>query len=105
MGADQGLNRLTMDAVVAECSELRYTPAGIPVLELLLDHRSEQVEAGRPRRVECALRAKALGAMATALCALPAGARIRCSGFLARRARVGTSVQLHVQEFEWLRGD
>src|SRR5438132_1031889 len=33
------------------------------------------------------------------------GARLRCRGFLARRYRTGTSVALHVNEFELLEGN
>jgi primosomal replication protein N len=85
-------NRLTIVAVVAERSEIRYTPAGVPVVELALDHRSTQDEAGHPRRVECRLRAKALGETARALTAVPVGTTLRCGGFIARRHRAGTEV-------------
>jgi primosomal replication protein N len=102
---EQPWNRLTIDAVVAERGEIRFTPAGIPVVELLLQHRSTQVEAGLPRLVDCAVRAKVLGDRAKHLAGIAPGERIRCTGFLARRSRHGAGVQLHVQEFELLRGE
>ena len=33
------------------------------------------------------------------------GAQIRCNGFLSRRYRTGTSVALHVNEFELMEGN
>jgi len=97
-----GANRLTLDATLAQCSELRYTPAGIPVVECVLKHASTQPEAGGNRKVDCEIAAVAFGEPAMALARLPAGSALRCSGFIARRYRTGVSVALHVNEFETL---
>jgi primosomal replication protein N len=97
-----GTNRLTIDAMLAECGDLRYTPAGIPALECVLKHASVQREAGGQRRVDCELAAVAFGEPAIALARLPAGTALRCHGFLARRYRTGITVALHVDEFETL---
>ena len=91
---------MTLDARVATRGELRYTPAGIPALDFAVEHESMQHEAGGERRVACEIAAVALGAVAKEIADLPAGAQIRCRGFLARRYRTGTSVALHVNEFE-----
>ena len=42
-----------------ELSALRYTPAGIPVIEFKLDHESEQDEAGTKRQVKAQISAVA----------------------------------------------
>jgi len=97
-----GANRLTLDATLAECSDLRYTPTGIPALECTLKHASVQPEAGGNRKVDCELAAVAFGEPAIALARLPKGTALRCSGFLARRYRTGITVALHVHEFETL---
>jgi primosomal replication protein N len=80
--------------------DLRYTPAGIPVLDFALAHESTQLEAGIERLVACELAAVALGPVANQLAAVVPGAQLRCSGFLARRYRTGTSVALHVNAFD-----
>ena len=97
-----GANRLTLDVKVAECGEIRYTPAGIPALECVLKHASVQPEAGGNRKVDCELAAVAFGALAIALAKVSTGTALRCKGFLARRYRTGITVALHVAEFETL---
>ena len=47
--------------MLIERKALRYTPAGVPVVECVIGHQSEQIEAGSPRRVECEIPAIALG--------------------------------------------
>ena len=97
-----GANRLTLDATLAQCSALRYTPAGIPALECVLKHASIQPEAGGNRKVDCEIAAIAFGEPATALARVPTGTTLRCTGFLARRYRTGITLLLHVNEFETL---
>jgi primosomal replication protein N len=97
-----GANRLTLDATLAECSDLRYTPAGIPALECVLKHASVQPEAGGNRKVDCEIAAVAYGEPAIALARVATGTMLRCKGFLARRYRTGITVALHVNEFEML---
>jgi primosomal replication protein N len=97
-----GANRLTLDATLAECSDLRYTPAGIPALECVLKHASIQPEAGGNRKVDCEIAAVAYGEPAIALARVATGTALRCKGFLARRYRTGITVALHVNEFETL---
>ena len=97
-----GANRLTLDATLAQCSDLRYTPAGIPALECVLKHASVQPEAGGMRKVECEIAAVAFGDRAMALARVPVGSAVRCNGFLARRYRTGITVALHINEFETL---
>ena len=97
-----GTNRLTIDATLAQCSDLRYTPAGIPAVECVLKHASTQREAGANRNVDCEIAAVAFGEPALALAKLPPGSALRCTGFLARRYRTGITLLLHVNEFETL---
>ena len=88
--------------MLAECGDLRYTPAGVPALECVLNHASLQREAGGNRKVDCELAAVAFGEPAVALAKVPTGTALRCRGFLARRYRTGITVALHIDEFETL---
>lgn len=78
---------------------MRYTPAGLPALDLRLEHESEVVEAGHPRQVKVAVKAVALGSMAETLGRQPVGSRWRFTGFLAT-PRNGKHPVLHVQQFQ-----
>jgi len=94
------VNQVMLDACLRSREALRFTPAGVPVLDFALAHESTQVEAGSQRRVACELAAVALGAVARELATVEPGAQIRCRGFLARRYRTGISVALHVNAFD-----
>ena len=81
------------------CNPLRYTPAAIPVIDMLLEHQSLQIESGQQRQVAVQLKAVGFGAMAEALVRLPLGAVLQAQGFLAH-TRNGKGVVLHIQEFK-----
>ncbi len=78
---------------------MRYTPAGLPALDLRLEHESSVEEAGQTRQVKTAIKAVALGALAERLGVQPIGSLWRFSGFLAT-PRNGKLVVLHIQEFQ-----
>jgi len=77
------INQVVLEAQVLEKGLMRYTPAGLPALDVRLEQVSTQTEAGLPRRVRLEIRALALGDMATQLEAVPLGSSRQFSGFLA----------------------
>jgi len=93
------VNHTDLSACIAELSALRYTPAGLPALDLMLEHSSQQTEAGHPRQVNLKIRALALGNQAERLSRQAVGSQWRFQGFLAT-PRQGRSVVLHIQEFQ-----
>lgn len=92
------MNQVALAARIAEASALRHTPAGIPAIDLLLEHESEQQEAGQARQVSMAVKAVAFGPVAEALGAQALGSQWRFNGFLAA-ARGGRHPVLHIQSF------
>ena len=92
------MNQTTLTARISEISALRHTPAGIPAIDLLLEHESQQAEAGQQRQVKVAVKAVAFGATAEALRVQALGSGWRFSGFLAA-ARGGKHPVLHIQSF------
>jgi len=84
--------------VVIGLEPIRYTPAGIPLLSFVLQHASEQVEAGLKRKVECEVNAVALGNLAKQNIQL--GANIKAKGFLAKRSTKSTQLVLHIEKLE-----
>lgn len=92
------MNRLQIIATVLECQPLRYTPAGLAVLEMLLAHESEVTEAGRPRQVELTIPALAMGDLARMLNGTPLGTALRIEGFLAPTRKGSSRLRLHMQQ-------
>jgi primosomal replication protein N len=93
------VNSTELTACIAEQNALRYTPAGLPALDLILEHASEIQEAGQARKVQLKLRALAFGSLAEALVKQAVGSVWTFKGFLAT-PRQGKSVVLHIQEFQ-----
>ncbi len=91
------MNRLVLQAQLIERGALRYTPAGIPALDLRLQHASEQTEAGHPRKVALELRAVAIGEITRSVLPLDIGAERGFAGFLSAQ-RNGRGVVFHVTE-------
>ncbi len=93
------MNDYRLEAEIVERTLLRYTPAGIPVVEFTLDHRSEQVEAGTARTVEFEAPAIAIGEIARQVDAAPMSAQLGFTGFLARRSKQSRTLVFHVTGF------
>ena len=91
-------NVLVLSACIAEAEALRYTPAGVPALNMRLEHESEVQEAGHPRQVSAAVKAVAFGAQAERLARQAIGSVWKFSGFLAT-PRNGKTLVFHIQEF------
>ncbi len=93
------MNRVLLSGSVLQRSAPRYTPAGLPALDLVLQHQSEVEQAGHPRRVSLEIKALAIGDITVALQGLPLGSEARFAGFLAS-ARNGRGWLFHVTEVE-----
>lgn len=93
------MNRVDLTACIAEASPLRYTPAGIPAANFVLEHESEIVEAGVTRQVKLTIRAVAFGALAEQTGRLTLGTVFRFTGFLIN-ARTSKSLVLHLQSID-----
>jgi primosomal replication protein N len=93
------VNQLTLTASIAEISAQRYTPAGIPAVDITLEHESEQVEAGTLRKVKVSLKAVAIGPIAETIRKQPIGNPLRFNGFLSQ-TRNAKGTLFHIQAFE-----
>lgn len=87
-----------LTATVLTVAPLRYTPAGMPLLQMQLQHDSEQQEAGLNRKVQCQLPAVLIGD--NAKLPLQSGDCIKVKGFLAQRSAKSTQVVLHIQQLQ-----
>ena len=93
------VNQLHLCATLSEVAALRFTPAGLPALDLQLDHESTIDEAGQARQVKAGIKAVTFGAVAERLARQPLGSRWQFSGFLSS-GRGGKQIVFHIQEFE-----
>jgi primosomal replication protein N len=91
-------NHLRLTAVIAEVSPLRYTPAGVPALDLQLEHESRVQEAGQERVVKANVKAVAFGVLAERLAKQSVGSRWKFEGFVASN-RQGKGLVFHIQAF------
>lgn len=77
----------------------RHTPAGLPALDLRLEHSSQLQEAGHSRQVSLALKAVAIGPLAERLSRQAVGSQWQFIGFLAS-PRNAKTVVFHIQDFQ-----
>ena len=87
-----------------ELDTLRYTPAGIPVVNFRLSHASEQTEAGGTRTVECEVAGLAFEREARLMAAARPGMRVKVTGFLAGKSRESKQLVLHATNIEFVEG-
>jgi primosomal replication protein N len=97
--APKAVNQLMLTACVAELGALRFTPAGLPAIDLKLEHESTIEEAGKLRQVKAVLKAVAFGAVAERLARQALGSLWRFQGFLATPGNAKHPV-LHIQDFQ-----
>ena len=90
------MNQVALTARIAEASPLRYTPAGIPALNLVLEHESELLEGGANRQVKLTVRAVAFGSLAETARQIELGKPQLFTGFLMN-ARTSKSLVFHIQ--------
>ena len=93
------MNRLLLSATLVQRSALRYTPAGLPALDLSLAHESTVSEDGQPRKVSFEMRAVGIGAVTQTLGALALGQGGTFAGFITA-TRNGRGLLFHITSVE-----
>jgi primosomal replication protein N len=91
------MNRFLLSARLVERAAMRYTPAGLPALDLALAHESEQSENGSPRKVSMEMRAVAIGEVTQPLGAMALGDAAEFAGFVTT-TRNGRGLLFHITE-------
>ena len=94
------MNRLVLQAQLVERAAVRYTPAGLPALDLSLKHESQVTQDGQARKVSVEIKARAIGAEITQrIGKLEMGSEHGFAGFLGSQ-RNGRGVVFHVTELD-----
>lgn len=97
------MNKLLLSGTVVGLEPIRYTPAGLALLSFVLQHASEQIEAGLKRKVECEVNAVAIGDLAkqnVSLGKVKLGVQLKVQGFLAKRSAKSTQLIMHITNIE-----
>jgi primosomal replication protein N len=102
------VNEVRLEGEVLPGREERWTPAGIPLTRLELEHRSRVRVAGLERVTQCRVTVACLGQeLADAARAIPDGGWCRVAGFLGQRIRNRPGqepyygrLELHARELE-----
>ena len=93
------MNRLVLTAQLVERGALRYTPAGLPAVDLSLKHESSVTQDGQTRQVSVEIKARAIGAITERLTGMEMGSTHGFAGFLGSQ-RNGRGVVFHVTELD-----
>ncbi len=103
--ADARDNHLVLTGEVVRRGETRHSPAGLPLIRFILDHRSRQVEADVLREARCRIEVLACGdRLARTVADLAPGTRVRVGGFIARSGHRDDAYRLvlHAEAIETL---
>jgi primosomal replication protein N len=93
-------NRVRLRARLVSRADLRYSPAGVAVLQARLHHGGAVAEAGVERQLDFELDAIALGDAAQRLDRKALGTEMDLEGFLAPRSRRSRNLVLHITDFK-----
>jgi primosomal replication protein N len=89
-------NQTTICGEISKLGTLRYTPAGVAIIEFGISHASNQIEAGMPRKVLCDISAVALAQIAVIISGMKLGTLVKLTGFLAKKSQMSLQLVLHV---------
>ncbi|MCE9639859.1 MAG: primosomal replication protein N [Betaproteobacteria bacterium] len=91
-------NQVVIDGRLLKRATLRHTPAGIPVIDLVIEHKSMQTEAGGQREARCEVEAVAIGELAVRLSTQKTNQPLRIKGFLTQHSVKDRRLVLHVTD-------
>ncbi|NDP47298.1 MAG: primosomal replication protein N [Sulfuriferula multivorans] len=80
------MNRLVISGALIQVDPVRFSPAGVPIAEGVIQHSSSQAVATQVRQVECELTIQASGSLAQQLAQLVTGTQVKLEGALNRRS-------------------
>ena len=89
------MNTVQLTGQIVERGPMRYTPAGLPALDVRVAHASSVQHEGESRQVSLEIHATAFGVLASQLALMAVGDTALFSGFLAKQ-RNGRGVMLHI---------
>ncbi len=98
------MNQVRLHAQLVGREVLRFSPAGVPVLQAQWRHSGAVTEATLPRVLDFEFDAIALGAAAEQLNAAALGGQYVLDGFIAPRSKRSTRLRIHINRIETVTG-
>lgn len=99
------INRLVLECVVVKPIQSKTSPSGIPHATFLVEHRSNQFEAGLKRQAWCKMSVVASGLPLQPIAKqLVIGSKIKITGFISQHeSKNGLSrLVLHAEKIDFL---
>jgi primosomal replication protein N len=94
-------NTIVVSGSLSEIGAVRFTPAGLTVLNFQIEHQSTQKEAGIERTVQALFRCTLIGEKEARLTRFQVGRKIKVRGFMsAQSAKMMSRLVLHVTAYE-----
>ena len=93
------MNTIRLTGEFTQKAQMRYTPAGLAVLEVVFHHMSVVKEAGSDRKLVFDFAGKACGDIALAIDKEPLGSVFEISGFLAPRSQRSRQMIVHITQY------
>ena len=93
------MNTVRLTGEFTQKAQMRYTPAGLAVLEVVFHHASVVKEASQERKLVFDFAAKACGDIALALDKEPLGSVFEIYGFLAPRSQRSRQMIVHITQY------
>lgn len=94
------MNQFILTAALVAKEAIRYTPAGLPVIECQLEHSGEVQEAGSARQVRISIDAIAIGSIYDILNRMDLGMVARFNGFLTHKSLRSQRLVFHITHIE-----
>ena len=98
--SDKVSNRLSLSGEITHLEPQRFTPAGVPIVEAVLLHRSTQTIGTTERRVECEITVQASAELAERLGKIKVGTQVNLQGVLHHRSVKSRQLMLILSELE-----
>ena len=93
------MNTVRLTGEFTQKAQMRYTPAGLAVIEVVFHHASVVKEASQERKLVFDFAAKACGDIALALDKEPLGSVFEIYGFLAPRSQRSRQMIVHITQY------
>jgi primosomal replication protein N len=93
-------NQTIICGKIAKLGVIRYTPAGVAVIEFTINHVSRQKEAGIARQIIFDILAVALGPLALTVAGFEINDTVKLTGFINRKSHMNYQLVLHTDHIE-----
>ena len=91
-------NQVVISGELIALDGIRYTPAGVARVALILRHTSQQPEADGLRQVQCEVNALAFAGVAEKAAQFAVGQTVKVRGFLAQQSIRSRQLVLHIND-------